>query len=211
MRLRITVAAGLVSAMGLASEGALAGPRSYSPQAGLTFKTDLSNSTAVSGAKLDLANILVLEAYYLGLIGHYTGYGARILYLIPFRAPPEGGRLQPYLGAGYAEITDKIRLFEGGDLRLKDRPAGPGVNGSVAVEGRGIQIIAGIRANPLARLPRLFFEIELVGTLFKVSDTYTVELAGVGAGNDPVFQRQMTVESDFNRLSIIFGATYYLF
>lgn len=180
------------------------------PRIGPTLKGDAVNRVGVVGAKAWLLDALAVEGGYVGAGGNFTGYAVRGVWLAPadWRAGP--ATLRPYLAAGYADIREDVSV-SGGTVDVAGETIRWGVAGSgqVACRGRGLQVACGLQANPFRRFPRLFLEAELMYSLFDVEGRGASRVEGTGLWAPYAVDAEVTVESDFNALGFLLGATVY--
>jgi len=180
------------------------------PAFGVTLKTDALNFGGQPGLKVLATDNLAFEAYYIGLLGDFTGYSLRAMYLLPTEWEAGNIRLKPYAGAGYTSIEQKVR-FGGAAVHTYNGAYDAGVTGGgkVTCKGSGVQLFGGVQTNPFQTLPNLFLEAEIILSLFKVEGEATLEYRGTGHLEGHTTRTTSKVEADYSSIGVVLGLSYY--
>lgn len=195
---------------GMANIASASGQPIDVPAVGVTLKTDALNFGGLPGLKVLATDNLAFEAYYVGLLGDFTGYSFRAMYLLPFELETGNLSLAPYAGAGYTRIEQKVK-FGGATVQTYngDYEAGLRGRGQVTCKGSGIQLFGGVQTNPFQTLPNLFLEAELILSLFNVEGEAKLEYRGTGRLEGHTTEARSKVEADYSSIGLVLGVTYY--
>lgn len=180
------------------------------PAWGITVKADAVNRLAAPGLKLWPVPRIQLEGFWFGAFSEYDGYAVRGLFLPWMNHPTGRFRIQPYCGAGYADIRQSIDLGTASiTWQIHGQDAGLAAAGDMTAKGAGLQLVGGIQWAPWLRLPRLRLELEAAYTTFDISGRGTIRTEGSGMLERIQTTTDVSVKSEYDALSLILALSFF--